>query len=464
MSEAVSLEERSLRFAVVGSGPSGFYAAEELLQLPGCVEVNMLERLPVPYGLVRSGVAPDHPKLKQPAMIFAGIARDPRFRFFGNVALGRDVLLDELLETHHAVVIATGASVDNRLGIPGESLPGCHSATDFVSWYNGHPDQRDLTFDLSQETAAIIGQGNVALDVARILCKPVSALRTTDIAAHALDALAASRIREVHVFGRRGPVQAKFTPQELGEFGNIEGCSAYVEPAQLELDAMCAQDLTDKRNRNAVRNLELFRSFASPGANGGRRCVFHFNRSPVNIHGTSHVEAVEFAHMRLEGATFERVAVPAGPTECFECGLVFRSVGYRGVAIDGLAFDERRGTLKHEQGRLFSPDGATLPGAYTTGWIKRGASGIIGTNRADSIATVASLVADLPTLSQRRTAGSAALANVLQRRKVVWVDQAQWHRIDESEVARGLRSGKPREKFTRVDEMMATARGDQLLS
>ncbi|MBI2224206.1 MAG: FAD-dependent oxidoreductase, partial [Betaproteobacteria bacterium] len=278
--------DRPLRIAIVGSGPSGFYAAEELLQSQHSLEVTMIERLPVPYGLVRSGVAPDHPKLKQPILVYDRIGRSQGFHYFGNVHVDRDASIDDLLETHHGVIFACGAEADHKLGISGESLSGSHSATEFVGWYNGHLDYRSLTFDLTQEVVAIVGQGNVALDVARILAKSVDGLRHTDIAAHALDALADSKIKEIHIFGRRGPAQARFTSQELSEMGRIPDCLALVDPDDLVLGDASRVEAADKMSRNIARNLEIFRSFASSAEqDAGRRCYFHFFRNPTHILG-----------------------------------------------------------------------------------------------------------------------------------------------------------------------------------
>jgi ferredoxin/flavodoxin---NADP+ reductase len=276
----------AIHVAIVGAGPSGFYAAEALLRSGLPVRVDMIERLPTPFGLVRSGVAPDHPKLKQPILVYERIARTSGFNFFGNVQVGRDVTVAELRATHHAVVFACGAEADRRMGIPGENLPGSHTATEFVGWFNGHPDYRDQTFDLGLETVAIVGQGNVAADVCRILAKPVDELRSTDIAEHALDALARSRVREVHVIGRRGPVQVKFTTKELRELGEIAGCSTLADAADLVLNAESETELTDRNNLNGPGNIALFRAFAARKLGVGQRAIrFRFHLSPVALVG-----------------------------------------------------------------------------------------------------------------------------------------------------------------------------------
>ena len=442
------------RVAVVGAGPSGFYAAEALLKSGQNIRVDMIERLPAPYGLVRYGVAPDHPKLKEAILVYAVIARLPHFNLLGNVAVGRDVTVDELRAHYHGVIFTCGAETDRHLGIPGEDLPGSHTATEFVAWYNGHPDYRERSFDLSAEVAAIVGQGNVAADVCRILAKTVDELKATDITEHALDALAASRVREIHVIGRRGAAQAKFTNKELKELGELPNCDAVVNPQDMELNAESLAELEVKSNFVSAKNVEIFRAFASRGPTGKpRRIVFHFLQSPVAIKGAARMEQVVLARNRLEGAPMQQVARESGETSLLPCGLLFRSIGYSGVPISGVPFDVRRGVFPTQEGRIV--DGAVaLPGLYAAGWIKRGPTGIIGTNRADSIATVKSLLADLPRLAPEAKAGAEALKPLLAKRDVRVVSLDDWLKIDAAEVARGQPKGKPREKFTRVAEML----------
>lgn len=457
----VGSPELPLKVAIVGSGPSGFYAAEELLQSAHSVEVTMIERLPVPYGLVRSGVAPDHPKLKQPILVYDRIARSPGFRFFGNVHVDRDVSVRDLLDTHHALILACGAEADRKLDVPGEELPGCYSASQFVGWYNGHPDYRLLSFDLTKEVAVIVGQGNVALDVARILAKPVDELKHTDIADHALEALAASSVKEIHIVGRRGPTQAKFTSQELSEFEAIAGCAVAVHPEDLVLGNACRAEAADKMNRNTAKNLELFRRFTLTAMRSTpRRCYFHFFRNPKQVLGQGHVEGVRFARTRLVGEPFRQTAVDTEEFIDVPCGLLFRSVGYRGVPIVGLPFDDARGIVLHRDGRLIDESGKPLHGLYATGWIKRGATGIIGTNRADSVATVATLLSDLSSLDTGPKSGCAELAARLTTRGKRYVTYEQWLRIDATEVRNGQVKGKPREKLTRVQAMLAECKAD----
>ena len=415
----------------------------------------MMERLPVPFGLVRSGVAPDHPKLKLPMLVYDRIARSPGFHFFGNVHVGRDVARADLLRTHHAVVFACGAECDRRLGIPGEDLAGSHSATEFVGWYNGHPDYRARSFDLSHPVAVIVGQGNVALDVARMLAKPVDLLRTTDIAEHALEALASSRIVDIHIVGRRGPAQASFTGQELNELGGIPDCAVIVDPRELVLNGASQAEAADKMSRNTVKNLEILGRWASlPPQQAARRIHLHFFKSPKAVLGETHVEGVRFAQTVLHGEPFSQTAQDTDERFDIACGLLFRSIGYRASALEGLVFDDARGVLRHQDGRLIDAHGQPLYGCYATGWIKRGANGIIGTNRADSVATVATLLADIERLTQAPRGGAAALAADLTARGKQFVTYDDWLRIDAREVERGKAKGKPREKLTAVQTML----------
>ncbi|HVS25822.1 MAG TPA: FAD-dependent oxidoreductase [Burkholderiales bacterium] len=442
-----------LRVVVVGAGPSGFYAAEALLKSGQTVSVDMIERLPAPYGLVRYGVAPDHPKLKEAILVYAVIARLPHFNLLGNVAVGRDVTVEELRAHYHGVIFACGAETDRRLGVPGEDLPGSHTATEFVAWYNGHPDYRERSFDLSAEVVAIVGQGNVAADVCRILAKSVDELKATDISEHALDALAASRVREIHVIGRRGAAQAKFTNKELKELGELASCDDVVDPQDMELNSESVAELEVKSNFVSAKNVEIFRAFAARAPTGKpRRIVFHFLKSPVALTGAARMEQVVLGRNRLEGAPMQQVARETGETDLLRCGLLFRSIGYSGVPIPGVPFDARRGVFPTQDGRIV--DGSGVPGLYAAGWIKRGPTGIIGTNRADSIATVKSLLADLPRLAPAAKAGAEALVPLLASRGVRVVNLADWLKIDAAEVARGQPKGKPREKFTRVAEML----------
>jgi len=448
-------EANPLRVAIVGAGPSGFYAAESLLKSGQVVRIDMIERLPAPYGLVRHGVAPDHPKLKEAIAVYDRIARSPEFRYFGNVTVGRDLPVGALAAAYHAVIFASGAESDRRLGVPGEDLAGSYTATEFVGWYNGHPDFRDRVFDLAQEVAVIIGQGNVAADVCRILAKTVDELKHTDIAEHALEALAASRVREIHVIGRRGPAQAKFTAKELRELGELDDAEVVLDPAELELNPESLAEFEDRKGAGAKKNLEILREFAARPASGrSRRIYFRFLLSPVEILGQGHVERVVFERNRLSGGPFEQSARGTGERLELAAGLVFRSIGYKGTAMAGVPFDARQGVFPSRDGRILDETGAVVPGLYACGWIKRGPTGIIGTNKPCSVATVASLLADLAALDQVPKPGAEGLPVLLGADGLRVVSYDDWVTIDQAEVSRGAPKGKPREKFTSVDEML----------
>jgi ferredoxin--NADP+ reductase len=412
----------------------------------------MLDRLPTPYGLVRGGVAPDHPKIKSVVRIYDRIASQPGFRFLGNVQVGRDVSPAELARHYDAVIYAVGAQTDRPLGIPGEHLAGSHAATEFVGWYNGHPDFRDCRFDLGQEAAAVIGVGNVAMDVTRILASRVDDLAATDLAGHALDALRASRVRTIYVLGRRGPVQAAFTNPELRELGELPDAEVILDPRDLELDAVSVRELADAEDRTAEKNMATLQEYAAQLPLGRpRRIVLKFLTSPVELVGEGRVEGIRVVRNRIvAGPRGEAKAEATDETEVLPVGLVFRSVGYKGVALPGLPFDERAGTIPNAQGRVEG-----MRGTYVVGWIKRGPSGVIGTNKPDAVESAACLLEDaaagaLPAAE----ADPAALDALLAARGVRVVTYADWQRLDALEVENGKAAGRPRLKFTRIDEML----------
>jgi ferredoxin/flavodoxin---NADP+ reductase len=447
-----------LRIAVVGSGPAGFYAAGALLDAEASVEVDMIERLPTPWGLVRLGVAPDHPKLKTVSRAFERIALKPGFRFFGNVEVGRDLSPGDLTRLYDAVVYAFGAQTDRRLGIPGEDLPGSWSATELVAWYNGHPDFQELEFDLNVERAVVIGNGNVALDVARMLALTPEELAPTDTTDPAIEAIGASPIREIVVVGRRGPAQASWTTQELKEIGELAGADVAVDPAELELDPASAASL--EHDSNSQRNMEVLRGFAGREPTGKAVTVrLRFLASPLAIHGTDHVESVELVRNRLEEQGGRLVAVPTDEHETLECGLVFRSVGYRGVGLPELPFDERRGTIRNERGRVMDAEGDHVAATYCAGWIKRGPTGIIGTNKKDATETVAQLLEDVDEgrLSHREEVTADAIEALLAEREVQAVMYQGWTSIDELERAAGEKLGRPRVKLRTWDDLLEAA-------
>jgi ferredoxin/flavodoxin---NADP+ reductase len=450
--------ERPLRVAVVGSGPAGFYAASALLAADPPAEVDMIERLPTPWGLVRLGVAPDHPKLKEVSRAFERIAQRPGFRFFGNVELGPALTHDDLLRLYDAVVYAVGAQSDNRLGIPGEDLPGSWSATEFVAWYNGHPDFQELEFDLTGERAVVVGAGNVALDVARMLALTREELAPTDTTDAAIEQIASSGIREIVLLARRGPAQAAFTTPELKELGELAGADVIVDPAELELDEASAAAI--ENDTNAKRNLEVLREFASRVPEGKpRRIVLRFLVSPLAILGEERVEAVEVVRNELVAADGRISARATDQRETIGAGIVFRSVGYRGVALADLPFDEARGTLPNDGGRVLDGNGAPLAGVYCAGWIKRGPTGVIGTNKKDATESVRLLLEDVAAGRLRATGERQDLADVLAERGVEAVVYAGWEAIDQVEKAAGEPHGRPRIKLCTWDELLAAARG-----
>jgi ferredoxin--NADP+ reductase len=446
---------RAPRVAVVGSGPSAFYAAEELLKAG--VLVDMIERLPTPFGLVRSGVAPDHPKIKAITAAFEKILAAPGLAFYGNVEVGRDLDVRELAALYDGVVLACGASTDAPLGIEGEALPGSLGAGAFVGWYNGHPDHRGLAVPLDAERAVVVGNGNVALDVARLLLSPPERLAATDIAAAAAAALAASRVREVHLLGRRGPVQASFTPAELRELCRLDGLAVHVVPEDLELEPACQAELDMPHADNARKTMKLLREIAAaPPPPAARRLHLHFRARPAALLGRGLVAGIRIARMTLEGPPGGRTAVPTGEAFDLSCGLVVRSTGFRCSPLAGLPSDTRGGRLPNRDGRV-TLSGRVLPGLYVTGWMKRGPSGVIGTNRPCGQETARAVIADLVGRAVRSDPGFR-LDAVLADRRIAFVDREGWRRIDACERARGTKSGKPREKLVVREALLAAAR------
>jgi ferredoxin--NADP+ reductase len=448
------MSEAPLRVAVVGSGPAGFYAAGALLDADVPIEVDMLDRLPTPWGLVRLGVAPDHPKLKTVSRAFERIADKPGFRFIGNVEVGRDLGHADLVGLYDAVVYAVGAQTDRRLGIPGEDLPGSWSAFEFVAWYNGHPDYQELTFDLDVERAVVIGNGNVALDVARMLALTPDELAPTDTTDAAIDAISGSPISDIVVLGRRGPAEAAFTPVELGELGDLAGADVIVESR--ELDGVLAES-PDARVR---RNLETLHELSLGGSTGKPKTLrLRFLTSPVAIHGDERVESIEIVRNRLEERDGRLVAVATEERETIPCGLVFRSVGYRGVALPDVPFDEARGTIRNDGGRVLDEAGKPVEATYCAGWIKRGPTGIIGTNKKDATETVALLLEDAHEGRLAHDPGKTAetVDAFFDERSVRRVVYTGWQAIDALERSRGEPLGRPRVKLVTWDELLDAA-------
>lgn len=450
MSDKPGATKRHFQVAIVGAGPSGFYAADALLRSDVPVHVDVFERLAAPFGLVRYGVAPDHPRLKATIKVFERIAEHKHFHFRGNVEIGKDLTLDDLRANYDAVVLAHGSRRGREISIPGGSLPGCHTATDFVGWYNGHPDFAHLQFDLGAESVAIVGNGNVALDLARILLQPIDLLRETDIAEHALDALAESRVREVHIIGRRGPAQAAFTNMELRELGELPGVAPVVYPEQLELNPATQTEIADKKGFLTSKNLEYLKSFSERRDEGGkRRAIFHFLRSPLRAIGTEAITRLVLGVNRLEGEAFSQRAVTTELTEEIPCGLLLSSIGYQGEPLAPLPFDVTSGTYINERGQVSGESGL-----FTAGWIKRGPTGIIGTNKACSNETVSHLLSYLEASPKPEAArGFKGLQDRVVGKVLGFED---WLRLDRAEVAAGAARGKPREKILDFSSAIAS--------
>jgi ferredoxin--NADP+ reductase len=464
MSEsAIGTESNPLRVAIVGSGPTGFYTAEHLFkQKDVVVEVDMYERLPTPFGLVRGGVAPDHQKIKSVTKAYDRIAANPRFRYYGNVEFGSDVTLADLKRHYHQIVFTVGAQIDRTMGIPGEDLPRSHAATEFVAWYNGHPDYRDRVFDLSQEAVAVVGVGNVAVDVCRILCRSPEELAKTDLADYALDALASSKVKTVYMLGRRGPAQAAFSNPEIKELGEMEIADIQVPKADATVDEASKKHLEANPDASTDRKVEILQQYASEKRSGKpKKLILRFCVSPVELipGEDGGVARVKLVHNELY--LNEKGTIRPRPTEQFEeisAGLVFRSVGYRGVALPDVPFREDWGVIPNEKGRVEeSPGGKTVDGLYCGGWIKRGPTGVIGTNKPDALETVEAMMEDLKKgVHLAPGAPSVASAEKMVREKQPSVvDYSDWKKLDALEVERAKGTERPRLKFTTVKEMLS---------
>ena len=451
-----------LRVAIIGAGPSGFYIAEHLLQQRDhVVEIDLFDRLPTPYGLVRGGVAPDHQKIKSVTKTYEKTAQHPSVRFYGGVEFGTDLPLSLCRRLYHQIVYTTGAQTDRHMGIPGEDLQGSHPATAFVAWYNGHPDFRDLSFDFSHEKAAVVGVGNVAVDVARILCRTIDELAKTDIADYALEALSQSNIKEVHMLGRRGPAQAAFTNPELRELGELADAGVWVPPAEATLDALSQAALEASQDRATLRKVAMISDYSKRACTHKRRkLVLRFLVSPEALYGNDagQVTGMRIVHNELY-ATDDGALRPRAKDvfEDLSVGLVFRSVGYQGVPLLDVPFDTRRHTIPNEKGRVLHPETSQpVLGEYVSGWIKRGPSGVIGTNKPDALETVRCMLEDLQSgevLTPDMPSPEAAEQRIRERQPL-YVSFADWLRLDAIEVKKGRIEGRPRVKFTRVADML----------
>ncbi len=454
-----SASSAPVRVAVIGAGPAGFYATEALLKARSGVSIDLIDRLPTPYGLVRFGVAPDHQKLKSVTRLYERTLADPRVRYLGNVEFGRHMTAEDIARHYHAVVYAVGSPADRRLGIPGEELPGSLSATEFVAWYNGHPDYRHLAVPIGGTVAVVIGVGNVAIDVTRVLAKSTAELAATDMADHAVAHLRGSRVEEVVIVGRRGPAEAKFTTKELRELGELHNADIYVDPADLVVPEGSRRAIAS--DVNAQKNLEVIEGFSRQVPEGKpRRVRMRFLLSPVEIQGDGRVERVVFERNRLEEQADGSVwAVPTGEFETIEAQLVFRSVGYRGTELPGVPFDSRRSVIPNAAGRVLAA-GEPVPGAYVAGWIKRGPSGVIGTNKADAMESVAALLEDAEAGRLNRPAApeAEAVTALLAARGAEPFSTAEWLALDAHELAAGEAQGRPRVKVVSVAEMLKLGR------
>src|SRR5262245_35822799 len=451
-----------LRVAVFGAGPAGFYAVEELLtQQEITVAVDLFDRLPTPYGLVRGGVAPDHQKIKAVIRQYEKTAARPRFRFFGNVTFGENISLGEILASYHQVLFTTGAESDRRMGIAGEDLLGSYPATVFVGWYNGHPDYRDLQFDLRVECAAVVGNGNVAMDVTRILARSIDELAKTDIADYALEALRQSKIKEIYLLGRRGPAQAAFTNPEIRELAELAGADLVVSPGELELDAVNREFLAlHAAEHTHQRNVDILKAQIPKGEGSqSKKIRARFFVSPVEVLGKERVEGLRLEKNRLvkdEKGVFK--AQGTGVYEEIPCQLVFRSIGYKGHQLPGVPFDERNGMIPNQEGRVLDPvTNHPVPRVNVAGLIRRGPSGVIGTNKPDAIATVELMLEDAIQYPvwEGLSSHPDGIPALLAQKQVRAVTFSDWKRIDQIEIAAGKKRGKPREKLTTIAELLA---------
>jgi ferredoxin--NADP+ reductase len=442
----IGTTERPLQVAIVGSGPSGFYAAAALFASGKTVRVDLIDRLPTPFGLVRGGVAPDHQNIKAVIRAYDKTAKQPGFRFLGNVCVGTDVSIDQLLECYDQVVLAVGCESANPLGVPGEDLPGSYSATDFVAWYNGHPDHRDHVFDLSHPAAVVVGVGNVAMDVTRVLVKDRSELGKTDIASHALDELRKAQVTDVHLLGRRGAAQVAFSPAEIKEIAELPDVDLVVRPEDLVLDELSSKEV-ETGAKTVQDNVKFLQEIAGRPVTKPKRVHLHLLTSPLELQGSAKVERVVLGRNEIAVKDGRAVAKPTGETRVLPAGAVFRAVGYRGIPVPGVPFDQRSGTIPNAGGRV-TREGVVVSRLYVVGWAKRGPQGLIGTNRMDSKDTVDRMLEDLRDLdpSARTSPVCAAIDSA-----VTW---SEWERIDAEEISRGKAQGKLREKFVRVSELL----------
>jgi ferredoxin--NADP+ reductase len=435
----------TVRVAIVGSGPSGFYTADALIKSGVDCEIDVIDRLPTPFGLIRAGVAPDHQKTKNVSRAYEKTALNDSVAYFGNVDVGQDVGIEDLKGLYDAVVLAIGSPYDRKLGVPGEDKKGVFGSADFVGWYNGHPDFRDLEPDLNTKAVVVIGNGNVAIDCARVLVKTPDEMSTTDIATHAADAIHAAPLEDVYMVGRRGPVEAKFTNVELREMGELQECTPIIDAAKIPGEVPTEEEMSDRDRRLKDKNLGTLRSFVDAEPAGRKRRVhFQFYASPVEILGEDMVEGIRLEKTEVRDGR----AVGTGETYDIPCGIVIPAIGYQGQPLDGVPFDERNGVIQNDEGRVSE-------GVYAVGWIRRGPTGVIGTNKHDGDAASRQIQEDC---TDGGKAGRAGLKDLLTEKSVRWVDYSDWQKIDEAEKSAAA-EGAPRRKLTRIPEMLAALDG-----
>ena len=435
----------TVRVVIVGSGPSGFYTADALIKSGVDCEIDVVDRLPTPFGLIRAGVAPDHQKTKNVSRAYEKTALNDSVAYVGNVDVGKDVGIEDLKGLYDAVVLAIGSPYDRKLGVPGEDKKGVFGSADFVGWYNGHPDFRDLEPDLNTKAVVVIGNGNVAIDCARVLVKTPDEMSTTDIATHAADAIHAAPLEDVYMVGRRGPVEAKFTNVELREMGELQECTPIIDAAKIPGEVPAEEEMSDRDRRLKDKNLGTLRSFVDAEPAGRKRRVhFQFYASPVEILGEDMVEGIRLEKTEVRDGR----AVGTGETYDIPCGIVIPAIGYQGQPLDGVPFDERNGVIQNDEGRVSE-------GVYAVGWIRRGPTGVIGTNKHDGDAASRQIQEDC---TDGGKAGRAGLKDLLTEKSVRWVDYSDWQKIDEAEKSAAA-EGAPRRKLTRIPEMLAALDG-----
>ena len=452
---------KTYRVAIIGSGPAGFFAADHLFKNKEIsFEIDMYDKLPNPHGLVRSGVAPDHQKIKSVIKVYDKIAENPNFRFYGLIEFGKDINIDDLKKHYHQIIFATGAQTDRRMNIPGEDLNRSFTATDFVAWYNGHPEYSDRDFDLNVEKVAIVGMGNVAVDVARILCRTKDELLKTDIADYALEKLANSKIKEVYMLGRRGPAQAAFTNPEIKELNNLEDADLLTLPDEVEIDNFTKEFLESNPDRSTDKKIELLKEFSSNTSSKSKKLEIRFLVSPVEIIGDAENNVKAIKLVRNELYKSENGSIRPKATDSYEIldvDIVFRSIGYYGIPLPGVPFNQNWGTIPNEQGRVIhSETNKPVPGVYATGWIKRGPTGVIGTNKTDSQETVKLMIEDIENknIFSPELPSSSAVEKLIRSRKPDYISYEDWLKIDNKEKEMGEKEGRPRKKFTSVSDML----------